>query len=484
MTKRINGSLFETTAIKAVEQTDNVSHQANTSADEYASKLASFVLENGTTVTGGALRLLKDAIMHPSFKLYLGGSFFTSFEANSLATMVQKVNKVYFGSNPAMLRGTLIHLGRELALKHKIQTGELLPFMDCIKAIRKELENKFQFMQPKYVGTITKGELFLEVSRAFRVYYKNYLVEAKDFEVECSYNIRFPLEIFNNPAHSKHFLGSGTFDGLAKRVVDDKEIYIMVDAKTTTSPISASVEMDEKLEKFIEQKKLLQTALKEEQKILKKFVNANEKLSEAKTTLQEIEVKLEDATANSKATLNLEKRVKKWEEEVKKWENNLLNFEKSQKTAALIEAEISELNELIEPLMKDYLLEKEAAALKECRKKHEAQLAYYAILESFKTGRIVSRLRVENVVCKKAKSGEKYYNKPEVQVFEWDLTPEALAETEEKVVTLIKAVGAVLDGLDPMVVFRPNKTTFYGSEFNELLEEVKEMVQIKKAEDK
>lgn len=468
--------------IDKVEQTDNASHQMDMSADRYASDIAQYMIDHDCTINTAVSKFIADGIKHPRFKLFIGGSFFSSFEANPLAKMAQSVSKVYFGNNPATIRGNVIHLGREKALRHKIKTGNLLPFMECISAMRRELEERWVYMNPNKVANYTKGEIFLQVCRAFRLYYKNYLVNAEDIEVECGYKITFPLEIFEKPENAVHFMGSGTFDGLARRIENRKEVLIMVDAKSSEALISGKVEMNEKLANLNERKTSLLEAINKLGKTNYKFRNAEEKLADVTEKLRDVEEKLTFAKSNGKATTQLEKRLTKLGEEYEKWESNLSSKTIAETQKEIFDVELLEIEELMKPLMEEYMMQKKEADLMECRKKYETQLAYYSILESFKTGRLIDKLRIEHLACKKGTVNGKSVNKPEIQIFEWDLDQDILAETEEKVLTLIKTVEAVMDGLDPLVLYRPNTTTFYGSEFNELIEEVKEMVKNSKNE--
>lgn len=480
MTQVITQPTLFSTAINVVEQTQNVSHQANYSAEEFAVKVAEYMLTNNTTVTATCLALMTDAIKHPSFKLNIGGSIFNSFEGNSLAMMVEKSMKVFFGVNLGMIRGTAIHHGREISVRHKIETGNLLPFMDCLKEMRIIIEDKWKYLNPKVIGKVSKADVYLEVARAFKVYYTESLVNSEDIEVEKTYNEEFPLEIFTNPVHAKHFRATATYDSIAKRVENGKEIFIMVDTKSTTSKISGSVEMDEKLKTLIDKKRLFNEEMTALEKTIKKFINSKVKLNEANDTFKEVEAKLEFARANAKATTQLEKRLLKWETEVQKWTENLQLKEKAEKQIAIYNIEIDELEELSKPLYEIYKDEKYEADLLDCKLKHETQLAYCSVLELMKTGRKISKLRIENVVMHKVKVSGKSVNKPYVQIFEWDIDDSVLDAVDEKVETLIHSVEAIMDGIDSKIIFRPSKHLFYGSEFEDLLLEIKEMVKNKR----
>lgn len=455
-----------------------VSHQTQMSSDEYSVLVAEYAIKNKTTVVGAIQQLIAIEVKKTNFQFYLGGSFFNVFSANPLAAMVSKANKVFFGLNSSMIRGTALHYAREFALKHKMETGKLLPLMQCIKAMRANIEERWKFLNPSLLEKSSKFEVFLEIARAFKLYYYTILVSDECFQIEEGYNLSFPKEIFNNPHHSKNFIGSGTFDGIAKSIVDEKEIFTMVDLKSSIRRISSSVEIDRKLEMFFLEKEKLLEIEKILNKKINKFSNSDSKIAEAKSNLETLEAKLEDATSNGKATLALEKRVLKQSEEVQLWTNNLNVFEESYKEAELVRKELDELNVMMKPLEDVYAIAKKDADLKECRKLHESQLVYYAILEHFKSGKKIQKLRIENIVLSKSKRGELYINKPEVQIFEWELTDQALAETEEKVLAIIHSVEAVMEGVDPAIIFRPNWTTFYGMELENLVEEIKEMVKI------
>ena len=469
-------NLFST-AINAVEKTENVSHQSSISAQDYAEKIVNDMIYTQSTLPlPSVLKFLKQDILSSTFKLHIGGSFFNSFEANPLATMVSKVNKVYFGSNAAMIRGNAVHTGRELALRHKIETGKLLPLMECIRAMRAEIDKRWEFLNPSRLEAQTKAETFLEVARAFKLYYKTCLVNAEDVEVEVSYNVTFPVEIFTNEHNQQHFIGSGTFDGLGFRIVDNKEVWIMTDAKTSGTRISGSVEKNEKLILFESQQKELKIEITKAEKLIAKFVNAGDRVEEFETKLGKANAEHEDALANKKATTRIEARINKAEADLLKWNENLSTKTEAVGKLGQYTLELKEVAELIEPLMEIYLEDKAQADLEACIEKHQSQLAYYSILEYFKTGRRIDKLRVENLYMKKSKRGDKLYNVPELQIFEWDLSNDVLDETEEKVLTLIQSVEAVMSGVEPRVIFRPNPHTFYGSEFEELMDEVKDMV--------
>lgn len=463
-----------------VEQTENESHQAESSAEEFAYTVANRCVKHNEIVLVAIGEMLKNKVCSPNFKLGIGGSLFNTYMANPMDAMVSRALKVAFGSSEQMIRGNTIHLGREIALKHKIKTGKLLPRKECLREMKIFIREKWKYLKPKKEESASLYETFRTACYAFKLYYKE-LEHDECIEVEETYKVDFPEGAFSNPMHSRNFYGSGTFDGLIKRKIDGKDVYVMVDTKSTSQPISGSVKREPTHEKFLDTLSGLEEIQAKQEKIVKKLSNAQEKLDEAMSTLKDVEAQIPEAKANGKATAALEKREGKWTEEVQKCKENLNIFLQAKKELNIIESEISEMKVVLEPLEKAYKEAKNKADLDECKKEHSEQLAYYSFLEFLKTGRRVDFLRIENTVCKKVKIGGKSYNKPEYQVFEWELEDEMLLEMQESLFAVIRSIELVMDGIvDPLVVWRHNKSTYYGSDLDELIDQIKEMVKIQK----
>lgn len=443
------------------------SHSTKIGRDHLLHIMAHYAIQNkipsqrvDRVIADFAIKALEDK---PKF--WLSGSIYRSFVGNPQDYLMTKVIKVAYGKNAGMIVGNLIHLARDFAIKHKIANKRLPKLVTCIRLMKVECHKSYQMINPDERENNPKIEIFLEACRLFKLYYKEVLPHNKSTDSEVSMEVNLPLELFKNASNCNKFAMTGIADDVT---VDENGDITIGDLKTSSKKISKYVEMNPILKKHYEKKRELEQFIKEEQKTVNKFSKAVENLDEAKATLSEVETKLADAIANGKAINALEKRIVKWEGEVTKWNENLESFNKANNQILLFESELSELEEIIKPLYEIYEDEKAKADLLECIKLHEPQLAHYAICYMFKFNKQPKRLRVENLVKNKF---------PEVQIFEWEITEGVLEAAEERITSIIQLLELMLDGVDPMILFRANPESYLGTQTEKFKDELREIIE-------
>ena len=444
-------------------QNKPLSHASRLQRDDFIHQIANYVIEHNCSVDRAIADFAKASFMDQNFILWLSGSIYTGFAGNSQNFMMQKILKVNFGSNANMLIGNLVHLARDVSLKHKFANGVLPNIMLPIRAMKIELCKEYQFLSPDELSKTSKLSIFKTAIKLFRVYFEEVLVFDTSIESERDMKVDLPLEMFKNINNASKFKLSGIADSV---YLKNKEIGI-ADLKTSKTKISGYVEMDKNLVKFHDERKLLYSSIEDIDKRLKKLTKASKNLEEAKTTLVDVEAKLEDAKSNGKKTLALEKRVVSWGDKLQIATDNFNLFEKLKKQRLSLYAEVSELNELIKPLKQIFDKEKREADLAACIKAHEPQLAHYALCYMIATGKPVKYLKVEVIVKNE---------QPIVQVFEWELTDRALEEAEERIQSIISLMELALDGVDPLILFRGNPNGYIGSETEAFKDEVKKII--------
>ncbi|MEA2098901.1 MAG: hypothetical protein U9P72_02090, partial [Campylobacterota bacterium] len=351
------------------------SHQNKISKDEIIHQFAEYILQNNCSIDRAISDFAKQAF-ESNFKMWLSGSIYTGFFGNSQNFLMQKIIKVNFGSNANMLTGNLVHLGRDIAVKHKIAHGELPNINICIRAMKVELNKEYQFLNPDELKNNSKLEIFILACKLFKVYFKEVLLFDTCIASEVSMNVDIPLEMFKDTQNANKFALTGIADGVY--TAKDGSLGIS-DLKTSSKIISGFIEMDSKLEIYFAERKEIISSIENCDKAIKKLSDIDSKLKKAKSTLDDVSKKLEAAKTNNKPTLQLEKRLNKWTLEVDVLkEKNILLEETTQERLSLYK-KLSELNEIIKPLKEIFDKEKEVVDLEACKKAHEAQLTHYAL---------------------------------------------------------------------------------------------------------
>jgi len=457
-------------------------HSANISRDELLHAIADYCINKECSIDRAIADFTKFATEMSSFKIWLSGSIYTSFFGNSQDYAIQKIIKVKYLSNANMLLGNMMHIFREKAILEKIANGKLPDIMYCIREMKNYLNKEYQFINPDDRENNTKVSLFKKAIKMAKKYFYEVLPHNRSISAEVKMNVDLPIDIFKKTSNAKYFAMSGIADSVD---LDDDGNIIITDLKTSGKKISGKCEINPRLEEYLAEKAILEKQIKDNNKSIKKFVNAQNNLDDANKTLIEVEQKLKvvlednllikkDNEENNKknklkATLSLEKRCVKYKEEKTKWQDHLETLKELQNSNIDILNEIEELNELLQPLEATYNEDKYNADLEACKKAHQSQLVHYAICYMFQYGKTPKKVRVENIV----KSTD-----IEIQIFEWEITRKDMLETQEKIYTIIHLIELVLDGVDPMLLFRANGTSFIGAETEKFKDEIREVIKV------
>lgn len=452
------------------ENTEVKSHQTHVNRDELLHSMAEYAISTGSTVDRTFADYIKLAMEQPDFKSYISGSIFRSFNANSLDFAMTKIIKVNYGKNPNMLIGNVVHKAREEAIEYKVKHNTFPPLSKIVRVMKEYLHDQYKYLNPDLVKDGLKLDIFIKSCKLFKSYYTNILPHNRSIASEVKMTVNLPVGSFNNPNNAKYFVMSGIVDSVEK---DDKGNIILTDLKTSKKIVGKKIVMSDTLTKLVEEKKDIETKIANCNKVLKKFKNAEEKFAEAENTLKDVLQKLKDAKANEKPTKALENRETKWTDEVDKWKENFETYSNAKNELSALNLRLTEVKRLSKPLMESYKKEQYESDLQECKKKHEWQLLCYAIEYMIEYGVQPKKLRVENIV----KTLD--YSSVYTQVFEWEITREDLVAVQEKILNVIHTIELVLDGVDPILIFKSNPDSMIGSDTesfkDELIETIKTM---------
>lgn len=447
---------------------DVLAHKSNISRDEMLYAMAEYCIKQECTVDRAIADFVKLASEQRDFKVYLSGSIYTSFYGNSQDYALTKLIKMNNGKNAIMIIGNTVHAGRDYAIKCKLN-NQFPSLQECIRVMKGYAKNAYQTIQPDEREKRSLFSIFLESAKLFRYYFKQVFPTNSSISSEVKMNVDLPLEMFRNPSNAKYFAMTGIADSIERN--EDGSLTI-TDLKTSRKKISGYVEMPKRLKQLTEEKNALYESKKEYAKVIKKFENAQANLTEAENILTDSRKAFEDASSKGKATKAIENRITKYEGEFEKWSENLARYNEAVEEDDKLNQSIREIYAIINPLQTEYQKEKDEADLREAKKSHGSQLAHYAICYMFEHGVQPKYARVEQLVKNK---------EPEHQIFEWEITREDLLAVQEEILILIGLTELLLDGVDPMLLFRKNHTGFIGSDTEKFKDEVQEIIKTMKA---
>lgn len=459
------------TAPKSLEET----HASRISRDELLYELAETCVYSGITPMRALSEKFQEAMKSDDFVFYLSGSSFTAASANPLHFAMQKIAKVAYGLNHRLLIGSAYHKGVEFGYNRKRIDGELPRLGLCVREIVSYIHKEYEKMNADEKQEYTKTDLIKEATRLLKVYYKGPMQDNVPYLVEAFTCMQVPEYMLANPERNakKIFL-----TGAADVIFDTENGMVLSDNKTSAKRISGKVDMDEKLTEYLSERTEKERELKALQKQIEKFAHAAEKLAELVKDHTAVSAQLDEVLAYNaanpdkkpKAHKALTNKVERLLGEVEKWEGHERTLAENKAKAEELEHDLEDLETLIEPLQKVYDEAKAQADLAEAKKMHGQQLAFYALLIMITYKVKIDRVRIENMVKSKT---------PELQVFEWELDQYTLQIAEEEIRSNIALVEMVLNGVDPMVIFRQNVTSYIGSETNEFVFELEEAVRLK-----
>ena len=316
-------------------------------------------------------------------------------------------------------------------------------------------------------------------------------------------------------------IGKIRFTGTLDRIYDSKGKRVLSDLKTSKKRISAGVEYSKELTALVDrEKKLLELLKKLEKEIVtlekikvkqednKKeieqvsaefstmvFSNVSyyekelkEKMSSEEASVREInslkkeieelqgyiiDYELFNTSTSSKSLIlgepkSIKRVLAKLVKLIKVRDNGDVDVEKVIHKKNKTQKELDEISLKIEPLKREWLVLVKKAEIEIAKSQYGTQLAFYAmvymILEKIK----IDKLRVEILVKNK--------KEPFLQIIEWDLDESFMRTAYEKIQVTVSTIEAVLNGIDPMILFRANSTSYIGSDTNEVISEINEII--------
>lgn len=452
-------------------------------------------------------------VKQENYQMNIRGSSFVGFQANPIHFAVQQFLKVYYGSNENTIIGSAVHEAVHYAYKCKMN---LVPtrFLSCTKIIAQKAKSGLENVNPDKRNSLNLKEMIRESILLFSVYYRNVIPYNNPISSEESFKLEVSRELLSNTANYGKIFFTGTHD----RIYSEDELLIMSDLKTSKSRISGTVEKHPTLQKFEDELKVLQTkhlSLSKEKdkknRLEVKLLNSATELSSDEATLEEIlltnfalanasltkegltakqtekiqgdiadiqvianqyEIELNDKVLDADAknisptrTIN---KITKMKSIVENLENELKEFSELDKNIEILEAEINELIQIMEPLSNEYSVQKEAADLLAAKKQYGLQLAFYALIYMIlNPTKVINKLRVEVLVKTK---------EPYMQIFTWDFNELEIDRASEELISCVEVVEALLNGTDSSLLFRSNSYSYIGTDTNDLIDEVEEIL--------
>lgn len=497
--------------------------------DELTYEVAQLCKDTGETPERIIYNLIMEETTKSNFKINVRGSSLINFSANPLHFAIQQFLKVSYGANQNTIVGNAVHDAADYGYKYKMAMKKLPRLGKCVSVIYKSVKDGFQKIKPDLREKYTQKELLKEAIKLFKVYYSTIMPNREVVESEFNFIEEVPVEMVSNPINLSKIKLSGTLDRIY-RIENGK--LVLNDLKTSGKRISGGVEYSEELKSLTDEYKEIKEKLEKLVKESNKLASLKEKLAikkgEYTETIQELslkvvsninllkgqlkedEEKLTIAQNENKSTAAIEKRIEKTTAQITENEalsktynldskietlflnekveattrsvtklekiiSEVLDFEKEIQTFSGVEKGIEqttqELDEKyleIEPFKKEYEREKHLADTRAAKKQYGLQLAFYAIMYMVIHNVKIDKLSVEIIVKT---------NNPYVQHFEWDLDEKLIVKASERIQTVIKAVEAVLNGLDPIILFPINELSYIGDDTNNLLDEIEAIVE-------
>ncbi len=482
--------------------------------DEFLYKVLERVEETKCSPVYAISQMIKEEAQKTNFVVNARGSSFISFEANSLDYAIKQFLKVRYSSNENTIIGNSVHSGADFAYKFFLETSKYPKRRHCIKEVIAKARKDFQFINPDLRTKFTERELAVEAVRLFKKYW-NHIVLNTPVESEKKLFLEVPEEMLQNPKNKGKIRFTGTLDRVYK---DVNGKLIMADLKTSKKRISAGVEYSKQLAILVEEEKSLLDNLKKIEKEitdLEKIKDKQQKIIEEKNQVHtelstmvfsNIELLNVDLKEKESAEKPNEKSIQKIKEQIIELQGYIVDYklidmlallggmnqEKIQSPKRLIAkleklvdlsndfepvnldeviqrkirltTQLDEVSLEIEPLRKEWLIEVKQAEIEAAKAQYGVQLGFYAMVYMILEGRKIDKLRVEVLVKNK--------KEPFVQIIEWDLDEAFMRIVYEKIQVTVSVIEAVLNGIDPMILFRTNSTSYIGSETNEIIKEV------------
>lgn len=483
--------------------------------DEFLYKTLEIIEELNCSPVYAISQMIKQVVKQTGFTVNARGSSFISFESNSLDYAIKQFLKVRYHANENTIVGNAVHSGADFAYKFFLETKKYPKRRHAIKEVIESVKKDYQFINPDLRIKTSVRELAVEAVRLFKKYWE-IIVTNTPIESEKSLFMEVSEEMLQNPANKGKIRFTGTLD----RVYLAFGKKIMSDLKTSKKRISAGVEYSKELAILVDREKVLLDALvklekeiakleaqKEKEEAKQKAIN--EEFNQTHTELSAMvfaNISLLQAELKEKSSAEKpnEKSIEKVKGQIDEHNSYIIDYklidlgslaepqEKVQSAKRLIakleklqnqketfedinfdnlvqeknriRTEVDEVSVEIIPLRRDWLFEVKKAEIEAAKSQYGIQLAFYAMLYMAITGEKIDKLRVEIIVKNK--------KEPQIQVIEWDLDEAFMRIAYEKIQTTVSTIEAVFNGIDPMILFRTNSTSYIGSDTNELINEI------------
>ncbi|MFY4796961.1 hypothetical protein ACOTVS_10580 [Aliarcobacter butzleri] len=485
--------------------------------DEFLYKVLEIIEQENCSAVMAISKMIKQKVQETAFTVNARGSSFISFEANSLDYAIKQFLKVRYPSNENTILGNAVHAGADFGYKFFLETGKYPKRRNCIKTVIDKVQKDYQFIDPDKINEVSWREIAFEAVKCFKVYWWE-MLKNHPIESEKSLLMEVPESMLQNQKNKGKIRFSGTLDRIL-RTLDGKKI--LTDLKTSKKRISAGIEHSEELSKLIDKEANLVNDLKLIDKEIENLKKLEEKQEELEvsfwdthsllginvfTNISLLEKDLKEKESaekiNEKAIDKIKTQIEEMEsyvidyeltnENVSLYDSNTdkvqspkrlitkldklledrksqekISFDEISKRRSRIKSELDEVSLQIEPLKKEHSVKVRNGEIEAAKTQYGVQLAFYAMLYMIIHKERIDRLRVEIVVKNK---------KPFVQVIEWDLDPTYMRLAYEKIQTTVSTIEAVLNGIDPMILFRANSTSYIGDDTNKLLKEINEII--------
>lgn len=481
--------------------------------EEFLYKTLEVIEELNCTPMFAICHMIKNAVRETGFKVNARGSSFISFEANSLDYAIKQFLKVRYPGNENTIVGNGVHDGADFGYKYFLETGKYPKRRHCIKEVIESTKKNYKFINPDVRLKTSMRELAVEAVKLFKKYWW-IMQNNTPIESEKGLFMEVPEEMLDNPENKGKILFTGTLDRVYKNSYGK---IIMSDLKTSKKRISSGVEYTKELADLVEREKELLESLKKVEKELEVLQKLQDKQTTNLEILNQVHAELslmvfsnislleEDIKGKEAAEKPNEKVIQKLKDQIIENEafakdfklfNNIgligelaekvqspkrliaklekhqgikdseepLNFDDVVQKKIKITTELDEVSLEIEPLRRDWLIEVKKGEIEAAKAQYGIQLAFYAMVYMITEKVKIDKLRVEVLVKSK--------KEPFVQVIEWDLDETYMRIAYEKIQVTVSTIEAVLNGVDPMILFRTNSTSYIGNDTNLLINEI------------
>ena len=382
------------------------------------------------------------------------------FFANPLHYAIQQGIGVYFGGNEKTILGTAVHEAVDYAYTNPSATRGR-----AIKALIDKAINEYKNMNESIRASIRIDKLIKRAIKCFKLYHKQLLKKNLKHFVSSEEYLEYtvPLEMLSSSLHAGKIQLTGTFDRLYQ---DDDGNYILVDLKTSSSKIYATVEKSKEYQDLEAHKGAVLDEINKLKKLVDKFSNAQTKLKKHQDEFLMHQKRYNNAFANKKPVKAIANKINSLRKHIDNWNENLNILNDSIEKLKVLDQKYLDICAKIKPFAKEYAKSIHKAKTEEAKKKYGLQITQYALMYMIVKGIKVSKARIEVLFTKNERE-------PEIEVYEWNLTQSELAKASFALETIIQTIEAYFEGTPSRLLFKENAfSMFYGSETNDFIDDL------------